>query len=356
MAEIELIAIDKVFRGQTTAALRDIHLVVPDGDFAAILGPSGCGKTTLLRIVAGLERPDAGEVRIGGRAVNGVPPARRDVAMVFQNYALYPHKKVFDNIALGLRLRGCPQARIREKADEVSRLLRISELMGRYPRQLSGGEQQRVALARALVREPAAFLLDEPLSNLDAQVREAMRSELKKIFREIRATVLFVTHDQTEAMMMADRLVVLDGGRVRQAGHPAEVYRDPAHRFVAEFIGTPPINTVPGRIIDGRFRSTDGGISLDAPVRGAGKALMAIRPEHLALGDRAEVRLAAETVLVEPTGPTNLLTVKAGGTELRMFTDRSPARGEALEVGFSPGHALFFDAASGLRLRPDLPG
>jgi multiple sugar transport system ATP-binding protein len=353
MAAVELRGISKSFIEGAFPALKDIHLGIPDGAFAAILGPSGCGKTTLLRIVAGLERPDAGEILIGGRVANRIPPRERNVAMVFQNYALYPHKRVYENIAIGLQLRRVSKERIAEKVEAVAAMLKIETLMERYPKQLSGGQQQRVALARALVREPEVFLLDEPLSNLDAQVREATRSELKKLFRGIKATVLYVTHDQTEAMMMSDHLVVMDRGVIRQAGEPTHIYRNPAHRFVAEFIGAPRINSVPGRLENGRFQSADGTISFDAPLRGTADVLMAIRPENLAPGGQDEVRLIGETILVEPMGPANLIFIKVGQTELRLSFSHRPMEGEALQFSFSPQHALFFDAQSGVRLSAD---
>jgi multiple sugar transport system ATP-binding protein len=350
MAAVELKGIRKSFAGGAVDALKDIRLEIPDGVFTAILGPSGCGKTTLLRIVAGLERPDAGEVLIGGQVVNRFSPSQRNVAMVFQNYALYPHKKVFQNIALGLRLRGYSKEQAREKVAAVSNMLKIENLMERYPKQLSGGQQQRVALARALVREPEVFLLDEPLSNLDAQVRDSTRSELKKLFRGIKATVLYVTHDQTEAMMMSDHLVVMDRGTIRQAGAPTHVYQDPTHRFVAEFIGTHRINTVRGRLENGRFRSADGKIAFDTTIRKTCEAVMGIRPENLDHGSREGIPLEGETVLAEPMGSTNLISVKVGENELKLFLARLPSEGERLSFSFSSGHALFFDAQSGLRL------
>jgi len=350
MAEVELKGISKVFLGGAVAALRDIHLKIPDGVFAAILGPSGCGKSTLLRIVAGLDRPDAGEVLIGGRPANNIPPAERNVAMVFQNYALYPHKRIFDNIGIGLRLRGASKERVKEKVEEVSSILRIENLMERFPKQLSGGQQQRVALARALVREPEVFLLDEPLSNLDAQVRDSTRSELKKLFRDINATVIYVTHDQTEAMMMSDLLIVMDNGAIRQTGEPTRIYKDPTHRFVAEFLGMHRINTVAGRLENGRFRSADGAIVLDTAIGKTGDALMGIRPEHIATESRKGIAFEGETVLVEPMGPTNLVSVKVGGNELKLFLASLPSVGESLCLSFSPRDAYFFDAQSGLRL------
>jgi ABC-type sugar transport system ATPase subunit len=353
MAEVELKAIRKAFLGGAVTALRQINLKMPDGVFAAILGPSGCGKTTLLRLVAGLERPDAGEILIGGRLANHIPPPDRNVAMVFQNYALYPHKKVFENIAIGLRLRGTSKEKIREKVGDVSKILKIENLMGRYPKQLSGGQQQRVALARALVREPEVFLLDEPLSNLDAQVRESTRTELKKLFREIKATVLYVTHDQTEAMMMSDFLVVMDGGAIRQAGDPTHVYQNPTHRFVAEFLGTHRINSVAGRLENGRFTSTDGAIVFNSLIPETGEVLMQIRPEHFVHGSQEGIALNGKTVLVEPMGSTNLVSVMVGKNELRMFLARTPSEAEHLSLSFSSRNALFFDARNGLRLRPN---
>ncbi|MBI5578092.1 MAG: ABC transporter ATP-binding protein [Deltaproteobacteria bacterium] len=350
MAEIELKRISKGFLGGTVAALREMDLKIPDGAFTAVLGPSGCGKTTLLRIIAGLEQPDAGEVLIGGRVANHVPPPERNVAMVFQNYALYPHKRVFENIAIGLRLRRYPKEEIRAKVNEVSRILRIEDLMERYPKQLSGGQQQRVALARALVRKPEVFLLDEPLSNLDAQVRDSTRTELRKLFRELNATVLYVTHDQTEAMMMSDFLVVMDAGAIRQAGDPIHIYKEPGHRFVAEFIGTHRINTVAGRLENGRFKSTDGAIVLDTMIRKTGDVLMEIRPEHIAHGSREDITLEGETLLVEPMGPTNLVSVRVGENELKMFLSSPPRVGEPMRLSFSSRKAYFFEAQSGLRL------
>ncbi len=352
MPDVELKGINKAFLGGAVAALREVHLKIPDGVFAAILGPSGCGKTTLLRIVAGLERPDAGQLLIGGRVVNDIPPPERNVAMVFQNYALYPHKRVFENISIGLRLRGTPKEKIREKVDEVSRILKIESLLARYPKQLSGGQQQRVAVARALVREPAVFLLDEPLSNLDAQVRDSMRTELKKLFRGINATVLYVTHDQTEAMMMSDFLVVMDGGAIRQTGEPTHVYQNPTHRFVAEFIGTHRINTLTGRLENGRFQSADGTIAFDTTIRKQGEVLLEIRPERLSFGTQEDVKLNGETVLVEPMGSSNLISVKVGKNELKMFLARRPSEGEHMSLSFSSRNALFFDPHSGLRLQP----
>ena len=269
--------IEKSFLAGRVRALRGLSLEVPSGTFLTVLGPSGCGKTTLLRIVAGLESPDRGRVFIQGRDVTAVPPGRREVAMVFQNYALYPHKRVFDNIALGLRLRGLEREEIRSRIEQVARMLGIEALMERFPRQLSGGQQQRVALARALVRQPQVFLLDEPLSNLDAQVRETTRTELKRLFKALGATVIYVTHDQGEALMMSDLVAVLQDGELRQVASPMEVYHRPEHRFVAEFIGTPRINMIQGSIQDGIFSSLEGSVRFSAPVHYAGAVLLGLK-------------------------------------------------------------------------------
>lgn len=353
MAEIELKNTRKSFLGGTIDVLRNIDLKVPDGVFATVLGPSGCGKTTLLRIVAGLEKPDAGDVLIGGRRVNNVSPSERNIAMVFQNYALYPHKKVFENIAIGLKLRGYRLSEIRKRVEEVSKMLKIEELMNRYPKQLSGGQQQRTALARALVREPEAFLLDEPLSNLDAQVRETTRTELKKLFKELKATVLYVTHDQTEAMMLSDYLVVMDRGAIKQAGDPNTIYRDPAHKFVAEFVGPYRINMLSGRIEGGRFISGDGSIVFNTPIKNHERAWIGIRPEHIGMEVKEEVSFVGEVALVEPMGASNLVSIRVGKNEMKMLSKETPHLQESIHISFPAQDVFFFDTESGLRLRPN---
>jgi ABC-type sugar transport system ATPase subunit len=353
MAEIELKNTKKSFLGGTIDVLRDISLRVPHGVFATVLGPSGCGKTTLLRIVAGLEKPDAGDVLIGGRRVNNVSPSDRNIAMVFQNYALYPHKKVFENIAIGLKLRGYRLSEIRKRVEEVSKMLKIEELMNRYPKQLSGGQQQRTALARALVREPEAFLLDEPLSNLDAQVRETTRTELKKLFKELKATVLYVTHDQTEAMMLSDYLVVMDRGTIRQAGDPSTIYRDPAHKFVAEFVGPYRINMLSGRIEDGKFISEDGSLVFNTPIKNHKRVWMGIRPEQICLDVKEEISFTGEVVLVEPMGASNLVSIRAGKNEMKILSKEKPHLQESIHISFPAQDVYFFDTQSELRLRPD---
>jgi ABC-type sugar transport system ATPase subunit len=351
MAEVELKNITKSFLGGTFNALRDINLKVPDGIFASILGPSGCGKTTLLRIVAGLEKPDRGEVFIGGKRVNQVPPRERNIAMVFQNYALYPHKKVFENIAIGLKLRGYRMSEIREKVEGISKILKIEELMNRYPKQLSGGQQQRTALARALVRKPETFLLDEPLSNLDAQVRETTRTEIKKLFKGLKATVLYVTHDQTEAMMLSDYLVVMDQGTIRQAGDPNAIYKDPTHQFVAEFVGPYRINMLSGRIEGGQFISGDGSIVFNTLVKNDQRVLVGIRPEQISLDVKEEISFIGEVVLVEPMGASNLVSVSVGENEIKILSKEAPHLQESIHISFPARDAHFFDSQSGLRLR-----
>jgi multiple sugar transport system ATP-binding protein len=353
MADVELRKVKKTFLEAKVAALRDVDLKIADGTFATILGPSGCGKTTLLRILAGLERAEKGEVLLGGRVVDNLPPRDRNIAMVFQNYALYPHKRVFQNISIGLKLRGLSKDAIEKKIAQVSRMLKIEELLGRYPGQLSGGQQQRVALARALVREPEVFLLDEPLSNLDAQVRESTRTELKKLFKGIHATVLYVTHDQTEAMMLSDLLVVMDGGAIRQIGEPTSIYRDPNHRFVAEFIGTHRINMLPGRIVEGRFISDDGSIIVSAPFRKEGEVFWGIRPEHLSLGGEKELMLRGQAVLVEPLGENSLVSVRIGKNEVKVLTNEIPALHESVSLSLFPKDAYLFEKETGLRLRSE---
>jgi multiple sugar transport system ATP-binding protein len=352
MADVELRKVKKTFLEGKVAALRDVDLKIADGTFATILGPSGCGKTTLLRIVAGLERAEEGEVLIGGRLVDHTPPRDRNIAMVFQNYALYPHKSVSQNISIGLKLRGLPKDAIDKKIEQVSKMLKIEELLDRYPKQLSGGQQQRVALARALVRDPEVFLLDEPLSNLDAQVRETTRTDLKRLFKELRATVLYVTHDQTEAMMMSDLIVVIDGGAIRQIGDPPSIYRDPAHRFVAEFVGVYRINMIPGVIDQGRFVSNDRTIAFETDMKRAGNVLMGIRPEQISPDSTKEIRLKGETVVIEPMGPSSLVWVRVGKNELKVLFNEPPSPEEPVSISFSFRDIYFFDARSGFRLKP----
>src|SRR5216110_1917324 len=282
MAEVRLEHVTKRF-SEDVAALDDLTLEVADGEFLILVGPSGCGKTTALRLVAGLEKPTSGAIAIGGRIVNDVTPRDRDIAMVFQNYALYPHMTVHRNLAFGLKERRTPKPEIERRVREASAILGLDDLLGRRPAQLSGGQRQRVAMGRALVREPKAFLLDEPLSNLDAKLRVQMRAELKRIHQRLGITTIYVTHDQVEAMTLGDRIVVMSNGRVQQIGAPQDVYRRPQNLFVAGFIGSPAMNLVRGTASDGRVVA--GELRFAWPGPPAGELAVGIRPECLTPAD-----------------------------------------------------------------------
>ena len=314
--------------GTHTEALRDATLAIADGDFVALLGPSGCGKTTLLRIIAGLETQTSGRVLIGGKDISALPPRARGLAMVFQNYAVFPHLKVRDNIAFGLKMHGADAARIARQIERTAALLRLETLLDRYPSQLSGGQRQRVAVARALAVEPAVMLMDEPLSNLDALLRLDMRAELKEILREARTTTLYVTHDQTEAMALADRIAVLHAGRVEQIGTPSEIYHTPATRFVGGFVGSPPMN----------FYPADG-------------AILGIRPEDIDLvpPDLAHTGTQFHVNVVEPLGAQTLLTGSANGTLLRVALpgEHAIAPGSDLHIRPRPDRIRWMDPTTG---------
>jgi multiple sugar transport system ATP-binding protein len=336
----------------STTALHPLDLEIDDGCFLAMLGPSGCGKTTALRLLAGLETPTGGRIHIGERDVTDLAPKDRDVAMVFQSYALYPHKSVADNIAYPLRVRKISKEKRSQQAREVAELLGIENLLDRQPRQLSGGQRQRVALARAIVRRPQVFLMDEPLSNLDAQLRAHMRIELKRLQRELRVTTLYVTHDQVEAMTMADQIAVIRDGRLQQVGPPGEIYGSPANLFVATFCGSPPMNVLDGEIADGHFRHQAGDLPL---MRGArpGQAKLGFRPEHAALVEPGTAgALPAEIYVVEPLGNETLVTIKVAEALVNL---RAPAGfdrpiGEACAVRPEPGHLHLFDSETGAAL------
>jgi ABC-type sugar transport system ATPase subunit len=351
MTMVELKNIVKTFSGGNVAALRSVNLQLPQGTFATVLGPSGCGKSTLLRIIAGLEQPDAGEIVIGGMKVNDVKPSERNIAMVFQNYALYPHMKVRENIAVGLKLQGFSKTVIEKKVGEVCGMLGIAGLLGRYPAQLSGGQQQRVAIARALVKEPELFLLDEPLSNLDAQIREKTRGELKRLFSGLNATVLYVTHDQVEAMSMGDMMIVMESGGIRQVGSPQEVYENPADRFVAEFVGQHRTNMIKGNVEGGRFVSSDGSVTLSGAPSAEGAVWLGIRPEAVAVSDAGE-GVEAEVLLAEHLGINQLLHCRIGENELLAVVDTSfkTKAGDSVTLAFLEGKRMWFDAATGKRI------
>jgi multiple sugar transport system ATP-binding protein len=332
-----------------TEALAPLDLSVPEGKFLAMLGPSGCGKTTALRILAGLERPTAGRVLIGETDVTTREPKDRDVAMVFQSYALYPHKTVAENIEYPLKLRKEPVATRAQHVREVAELLGIEPLLDRSPRQLSGGQRQRVALARAIIRRPRAFLMDEPLSNLDAQLRLQMRVEIKRLQRELGVTTLYVTHDQIEAMTMADLIAVMCEGHLQQLATPADLYARPANLFVARFCGSPPMNILDGTVVDGTFRHAAG----DLPIgegRHAGAVKLGFRPEHAELVPPGTPdALAGEIYVVEPLGNETLLTVTVEGAlvNLRVPAGFGAGAGEPCAVRPFAGALHLFDVGSG---------
>jgi sn-glycerol 3-phosphate transport system ATP-binding protein len=351
MARVRLNQIRKSFGA--TPVLHGVDADIADGEFIVILGPSGCGKSTLLRIVAGLEPATAGDVLIDGRRVNDVEPKDRNIAMVFQNYALYPHMSVYDNMAYGLKIRGMARADIDRRVQAAADMLELAPLLGRKPRQLSGGQRQRVAMGRAIVREPAAFLFDEPLSNLDAKLRVQTRLEIQKLHRRLKTTSLYVTHDQVEAMTLAQRIIVMSAGRVEQIGTPKDIYDRPATIFVAGFIGAPPMNLLAGRVgEDGtRFAATAGTITLPEPVpRWSGReAILGLRPELLRPGgDRLRIRVE----MVEALGADHLIHGRWGTEDVvvRVGADVYAEPEAALGLGFAPDATHWFDPQTGLRL------
>jgi sn-glycerol 3-phosphate transport system ATP-binding protein len=325
-------------RKSYTADLQVIHGVsmeIADGEFVVILGPSGCGKSTLLRMVAGLETISAGEIAIGGRVVNRLEPKDRDIAMVFQNYALYPHMSVYDNMSYGLRIKGFSKGEIEARVQKAAGILELGKFLDRKPRALSGGQRQRVAMGRAIVREPQVFLFDEPLSNLDAKLRVQMRGELQALHKRLGTTSLYVTHDQVEAMTLAQRMIVMNAGRAEQVGAPLEVYAKPASTFVAGFIGSPPMNLIPK---DGR--------------------ILGVRPEHLEPCAESEAMLAIEVDLIEPLGGDTLVygheVGRGGEGERARVAARLPANREVahgrMGLRYDRSHQHWFDAASGKRI------
>ncbi|PYO84549.1 MAG: glycerol-3-phosphate ABC transporter ATP-binding protein [Gemmatimonadetes bacterium] len=363
MASVTLSGIRKIYQdaGRTRVAVADLDLAVNDGEFVVLVGPSGCGKSTTLRMVAGLETISAGELRIGDRVVNDVPARDRNVAMVFQNYALYPHMSVFDNMAFSLKLRRVPGPEIAARVGEAARILRIEPLLEQRPRQLSGGEQQRVALGRAIVRQPAVFLFDEPLSNLDAKLRVQMRREIARLHHALGATMLYVTHDQAEAMTLGDRVVVMRDGHVQQVDAPLAVYREPRNTFVAGFIGSPPMNLLAGEVVDdGGLRFVAKGGALALPLPGAWKAalggprpvILGVRPEDVSLAALGMTGVPARVDLVEPLGQELLIYASAGGQELTARVAPGVRAEVGLDVllGFDPEQLHAFDPDSGERL------
>jgi len=355
MAAVTITGVHKWFG--STHVIRGVDIAIADGEFCVLVGPSGCGKSTLLRMIAGLEEIGEGEIVIGSTVVNRVPPKARDIAMVFQNYALYPHMTVRDNMSFALMLAKQSKKDIEASVMRAAGILGLTSYLDRYPRQLSGGQRQRVAMGRAIVRDPQVFLFDEPLSNLDAKLRVQMRTEIKELHQRLRTTSIYVTHDQIEAMTMADRIVVMRDGVVEQSGDPLELYDRPANTFVAGFIGSPAMNMVPGiaRANGGAAHVEFGaGVVLPMPlgarVADGQSVLYGMRPEHCALADREG--LPAEVVVVEPTGADTQLFCKFNGQELTsLVRDRVSCRaGDRVALLPDPARAHLFDAASGQRL------
>jgi len=356
MSGVELAGVSKSF-GRDGYAVKDVTLSVAAGEFLVLVGPSGCGKSTLLRMVAGLEEVTSGEIKIGGRRVNDVAPRDRDVAMVFQNYALYPHMTVFENLAFGLKLRKVPSAELRARVEKAAGALGLERYLERRPRELSGGERQRVALGRAMVREPQVFLFDEPLSNLDARLRVEMRAEIRRLHQRVGATMIYVTHDQVEAMTMGDRIAVLQRGQLQQVADPRTLYARPANTFVAGFIGTPPVNLFAARVAGDRASVEVAGARW--PVGETQRAALAgraganitvgVRPEDLRPADPG---LMAKVELVEPLGSETLVhwTSEAGTHVSRVTSGDVPAAGRSGALGARPDGVLLFDPATGASL------
>ena len=356
MASVHIRNVQKYFGG--THVIRGVDVDIADGEFAVLVGPSGCGKSTLLRMIAGLEEISGGEIEIGGRIVNDMQPKERDIAMVFQNYALYPHMRVRDNMAFSMLLAKRPRAEIDERVDKAAGILGLTELLDRFPRQLSGGQRQRVAMGRAIVRDPQVFLFDEPLSNLDAKLRVAMRTELKELHQRLGTTSIYVTHDQIEAMTMADQIVVMKDGLVEQRGKPLELYDHPANLFVAGFIGSPAMNFLPATLRregpTARLEMANGAV-VPAPRDAAGengqKVVFGVRPEHLDIAADG-YGLAATVVVVEPTGADTQVFAKVDGTEVTaVFRERHEFRaGDAIRLAPDHTRTHLFDAVTGMSL------
>jgi len=340
--------------------LKDIHLEFPEREFITLVGPSGCGKSTLLRILAGLESASSGAIYRDAQTVSDLAPGKRDIAMVFQSYALYPHMNVFRNIAYGLKVRGTPADETERRVHEVAKVLEIEHLLDRKPKALSGGQRQRVALGRAMVRKPWLFLMDEPLSNLDAKLRATMRGELKRFHLRLETTTVYVTHDQLEAMTMSDKIAVMDGGVVQQYATPEEVYNRPANVFVAGFIGSPPMNFLAGAAITGNTVSLDCGGTRSTiavsplPAAGSREVVLGVRPQDLEVFDTArEHSLAAEVSLVQLVGSEKLIDLNyatSGRISAQVKADSRLAAGQKVWVGFDPAKLHLFEPASGRNL------
>jgi multiple sugar transport system ATP-binding protein len=353
MASVAICDVRKAFGA--TEVIHGVDVLIGDGEFVVLVGPSGCGKSTLLRMIAGLENITSGEIRIGERVVNRVPPKERDIAMVFQNYALYPHMTVAANMGFSLMLRGAPKREIEQRVKVAADILGLTPLLNRYPRQLSGGQRQRVAMGRAIVRDPQVFLFDEPLSNLDAKLRVAMRTEIKELHQRLKTTTIYVTHDQIEAMTLADRIVVMHDGLVEQVGAPLELYDRPQNLFVAGFIGSPAMNFLTGTIrINGapQFESANGirlPLAAVPPDSDGRPAIYGIRPEHFVIADDGA---EAEVQVIEPTGSELQVAAKIGSDDvIAVFRERHVFKpGDKIRLKPDPRLAHLFDVPSGQRL------
>jgi len=355
MGAISLKSVEKTY-GSGAKVNKVIHGVdaeIADGEFVVIVGPSGCGKSTLLRMVAGLEEISAGEISIGGRVVNNLEPAERDIAMVFQNYALYPHMTVFDNMAYGLKIAKVPVAEIKTRVDKAAAILQLGPFLARKPRELSGGQRQRVAMGRAIVRQPQVFLFDEPLSNLDAKLRAQTRLEIQKLHAELGVTSLFVTHDQVEAMTLAQRMIVMNAGRMEQIGTPEEVYARPATTFVAGFIGSPPMNLITGHADGSRFTVDGQLLSLPTAAPRSGELIVGLRPEHAGLRPAGGPGWPFKVEMSEMLGAERLVHGQVGDTLFTVRLDATlpaPRVGETLTLQGPAEHLHWFDAATQQRI------
>ena len=343
MGQIELKAVEKWFGD--LQVIKGVDLTIEDGEFVVFVGPSGCGKSTLLRMIGGLEETSRGQMLIDGRDVTAEPPARRGLTMVFQSYALYPHMSVRDNMGFSLKTAGAPKAEIEEKVNEAARVLKLEPFLDRRPKALSGGQRQRVAIGRSIVRDPTAFLFDEPLSNLDAALRVEMRYEIAKLHQSLQASMIYVTHDQVEAMTLADRIVVLEYGKIAQVGSPRELYEHPANLFVAQFIGSPKMNVMPVSVSDGQWR-LEGGRG-GAYSHGGAPTQLGIRPEHITLGDAGTGQCDGTIDVLEYLGADTFVIVDGG--PLGQITVRAPAKagvtpGERVGLTFAGEHLHFFGA------------
>jgi len=353
-AQIEFSGVNKYYG--TYHALKDINLSIRKGSFTVLVGPSGCGKSTLLRSLAGLEHISTGTVKIAGTVMDKMPPRKRDVAMVFQSYALYPHMTVEENLTYSLRIRGTPKAQARKAAAEVAATTGLSQLLGRYPRELSGGQRQRVAMSRAIVRNPKAFLFDEPLSNLDAALRVHMRKEIRALHDRLGATSVYVTHDQIEAMTMADQIVVMRAGIIEQQGRPLELYDKPVNKFVAGFIGSPAMNFIPAIggedgcsiVIELGLRQT---VDLGYPVPPGHKLIVGLRPEHITIAPQECARLKVPVAVVEATGSATYVTTATTPELAVLINERTNiAAGDMIGLDFAPARLHLFDAQNERRL------